>query len=304
MGGLDALLAGLSGMELYRDVPMRGLTSFGLGGPADAVLYPHDEQQVLHAIVAARQTEVPAYIMGNGSNLLVRDGGIRGLVILLGSHMAGVSIEGTQVRAGAGISLTQLCQEALRAGLQGLEWACGIPGTLGGACAMNAGAYDGCMQQVLLRIRYIEQGALLEREVLPGELSYRESAFCAPQRVVVSAALQLEQDDGNAANRQKEFIRRRREKQPLAEKSAGSTFKRPPGHFAAALIDKAGLKGTRRGGAVVSPLHAGFIINEGTATANDVLRLIEYVQQQVLKQFGVMLCCEPKIWGVDAVSPS
>ncbi len=299
MKPIDAVCAALADLPLERDVPMRALTTFGLGGPADLLLRARSEQDVLRASAAAEKIGFPLYMMGNGSNLLVRDGGIRGLVVVASSRMASFSINGTTIRADAGISLTALSREALKANLMGLEWACGIPGTLGGACAMNAGAYGGSMHLVLKRVRFIENGEIQECDVRPGDMDYRESVYCAPVRVVLGATLALSPDDGGAAERQADYMRRRQEKQPLQDKSAGSTFKRPPGCFTGVLIEGIGMKGARIGGALVSPRHAGFIVNDGTATAADVLRLIETVQERVYDAYGVHLRCEIKIWGDD-----
>ncbi len=287
------------GLPIERDVPMRTLTTFRLGGPADFLLRAQDEEQVLLAYCAARECGMPVYAIGNGSNLIVRDGGIRGLVIVIGERMASVAKEGTLVAAGAGIPLTDLAWEAVRLGLGGMEWACGIPGTLGGACAMNAGAYGGEMKQVLRSIRYLEDGRIIEKSVSDDEMGYRTSAYCAPGRIVLSATLSLVPDDGSATKRQEDYLARRREKQPLEYPSAGSVFKRPPGCFAGALIESAGLKGLRVGGAEVSVKHAGFIVNVGDATADDVLKLIDQVKERVLQTHGVALHCEPKIWGED-----
>lgn len=301
MTKLDQLCEALAEMDVERDAPMSAHTTFGVGGPADLFCRPANAGQVQQAISAAQALGVPWCVIGNGSNLLVRDGGLRGLVLAIGPRMAEIEITGTRVRAGAGAGLTAISREALRAGLMGLEWACGIPGTLGGACAMNAGAYESCMQQALLEITYLEQGRVQTKRVEPGELGYRESAYASPGRIVLEAVLQLAPDDGSAAARQAEYTRRRREKQPLSEKSAGSTFKRPPGLFAGALIEQAGLKGLRVGGAKVSELHAGFIVNDGGACAADILELIAEVQRRVLAHAGVRLCCEVQIWGEDAL---
>ncbi len=287
------------GVPIERDVPMRTLTTFRLGGPADFVLRAQEEDQVLFACRAARELNIPVYAIGNGSNLIVRDGGLRGLVIVIGERMASVKREGTLLTAGAGIPLTDLAWEAVRLGLGGLEWACGIPGTLGGACAMNAGAYGGEMKQVLKSVRYLEDGHIFEKGISDAEMGYRTSAYCAPERIVLSATLMLVPDDGGAKDRQEDYLARRREKQPLEYPSAGSVFKRPPGCFAGALIESAGLKGLRVGGAEVSVKHAGFIVNTGAATAGDVLQLIEQVKERVWKAHGVELHCEPKIWGDD-----
>ncbi len=287
------------GLPVERNVPMRTLTTFRLGGPADFVLHAQSEEEVRLGVEAAHTLGIQVYAIGNGSNLIVKDGGIRGLVIVIGERMAKVTREGTLLIAEAGIPMTDLAWEAVRHGLMGLEWACGIPGTLGGACAMNAGAYGGELKQVIQSVRYLEDGRILEKEVLGDEMGYRTSAYCAPGRVVLGATLRLTEDDGGAGARQEDYLRRRREKQPLEFPSAGSVFKRPPGCFAGALIESAGLKGLRVGGATVSPKHAGFIVNTGNATAHDVLELIEQVKERVKNAHGIELHCEPKIWGEE-----
>jgi UDP-N-acetylmuramate dehydrogenase len=220
-------------------------------------------------------------------------------VIVIGAGLSDVKRQGDLVIAGAGVSLTQLSRRTLEMGLMGLEWACGIPGALGGACAMNAGAYGGEMSQVLRSLRVVENGRIAEYAAKSEEFGYRVSPYSAPDRIVLSAVLELKPDDGGAADRQAEYMHRRQQKQPLSYPSAGSIFKRPPGHFAGALIESAGLKGESVGGAQVSELHAGFIINTGGATADDVLKLIDRVRERVLAVHGIELHCEPKIWGED-----
>ncbi len=299
MHPIDALCEQLSDLNIRRGVPMRTLTTFRLGGPADAVLFARAEEDVLRAVSACAELEIPCHMIGNGSNLIVRDGGIRGLVVVIGPDMADIVRDGDTVTAGAGISITELSRRAVGMGLMGLEWACGIPGTLGGACAMNAGAYGGEMSHVLKSLRVLEGGRIVDYMAKPEEFGYRHSPYMAPGRVVLSATLFLEPDDGGAAERQADYMQRRKAKQPLSYPSAGSVFKRPPGHFAGALIESAGLKGTRIGDAQVSELHAGFIINLGGATADDVLRLIEHVRTRVRETHGVELECEPRIWGED-----
>lgn len=297
MDRYEALIEALGEIPFRRDVPMKELTTFRVGGPADLVVWPRSGEEALTALSAGEIYGVPAFVMGNGSDLLVRDGGIRGLVVCIGEAMAETTHDGCYWRAGAGRSLTGLARETVRAGFRGFEWAAGIPGTLGGACAMNAGAYGGEMKDVLREVTVIEDGALRTIPVMESDLGYRRSAFAAPGRIVVEALLLLSPDDGGAAERMADYTKRRQEKQPLTFPSAGSTFKRPPGHFAGQLIQEAGLKGYAVGGAQVSELHAGFVINRGGATAEDVLRVIAHVQDTVLKHSGVALECEVKIIG-------
>lgn len=294
---MNKLFNELSHLDIRRGVPMRELTTFRLGGPAELALFAHSEEEVCLAAEASRRHNEPYLVIGNGSNLIVRDGGVRGLIIVVGPAMGEIRQEGTLLTAGAGIGLTALAKEAARRSLMGMDWACGIPGTLGGACAMNAGAYGGEMKQILYAIRYLEDGEIREARVHADEFGYRTSPYCAPGRIVLSATLALAPDDGGAAARQEDFLARRACKQPLEYPSAGSVFKRPPGHFAGALIESAGLKGLRVGGAQVSEKHAGFIVNRGDATADEVLRLIELVKERVRAASGVELECEPKIVG-------
>ena len=300
MNRLELLCAALETMEYRRNVSMAELTTFRVGGPADVVVWPQTIQQVHKALAACKRLELPFTVIGNGSNLLVRDGGIRGMVLCIGPNLSQIKQDGNIWRAGAGCSLTALARQTVEAGCMGLEWACGIPGTLGGACAMNAGAYGGEMKQVLKAVTVLEGDQVVRLFVQEEDLGYRTSAFCAPARIVLEAELILKADDGGAAKRMEEYLSRRREKQPLRYPSAGSTFKRPQGYFAGQLIQQAGMKGVSLGGAQVSELHAGFIINRGQATAQDVIGLIQQVKEAVFRTSGVMLECEVKIIGEDA----
>ena len=298
---LSPLFNALAGLHVEQNVSLSALTTMRIGGPADAVLYAQKEEDILLALSACASYDIPVHILGNGSNILVRDGGIRGLVILIGKEMQGTLLqEGNSLTARAGMALSTLVKAALSRSLQGLEWAYGIPGTVGGACAMNAGAYGGEIAQRLIRVRVLEQGKIEERTVAEGDLAYRKSIYAAPSRIVLSATFLLEKDDGGAKTRQEEYAAKRREKQPLSFPSAGSTFKRPEGYFAGALIEGAGLKGTKIGGAMVSELHAGFLVNAGGATGKDMIALVELVQAKVQERFGVRLEPEIKIWGEEA----
>ncbi len=294
---LEQLCDVLKDMRLEYNVPMCSLTSFRIGGPADLVLYPKSEADILLAMDACSRFDVPCSVIGSGTNLLVSDTGIRGLVICISGTLDQIEQQGTRLHVGAGRSLTSLAREALARGFMGLEWACGIPGSVGGACAMNAGAYGGEIKQILRSVRALHGGTIETFPVEEHDLGYRTSKFCAPEYIVLSAEFALLPDDGNGAERQRQYTEQRRQKQPLSTPSAGSTFKRPPGHFAGALIEQAGLKGFRIGGAMVSDLHAGFIVNTGGASADDVKRLIEHVQREVYKRSGVQLECEIKMMG-------
>jgi len=291
----------LLGGALRLDEPMSRYTSFRIGGPADAMLIPRDVVELKAGLHNARRLNIPITFIGNGSNLLVRDGGIRGLVIKLSGTLDWVHINGNVVRAGCGVLLSTLAHRAVDAGLKGLEFAAGIPGTLGGAVNMNAGAYDGEMKDVVTCARVLDYaGEEMELSYDDLGFGYRKSALQQKGLLAVEVTLELEVGDKEESLAKiTELNRRRREKQPIALPSAGSVFKRPPGHYAGPLIEQAGLKGCRIGDAEVSTLHAGFIVNVGNATANDVLALIKHVQSTVQEKFDVTLEPEIRIIGED-----
>ena len=286
--------------QILIDEPMSRHTTFRVGGPADVLFLPESAEQVRDALAAARSAGVPALVIGNGSNLIVRDGGIRGLVIALGEGMAAIARTGNVITAWAGASLARVSAYAQAAGLAGLEFASGIPGSLGGGCAMNAGAYGGQLSDVLIDAEVILDGEVrtLTRDEM--QMGYRTTRPLREGGVVLSARFQLTTDDPEAiAGRMRELNARRRDKQPLNYPSAGSTFKRPEGHFAGALIEGAGLKGRSVRGAQVSEKHAGFIVKTGEATAADILELIGIVQDEVEARYGVRLETEVRIVGED-----
>ena len=295
MTDLDRLHEALKDMKIERDVKMCKLTTFHIGGPASIVVAPRTSAELMCAINAANRFHIPYYVIGNGSNLLVSDEGYKGLIVQVGQSCASVRFEGTRVIAGAGALLSAVARASVAEGMMGLEWAAGIPGTIGGAIAMNAGAYGGEIKQRLCALTVVRGGALQRVVPTDGDMGYRRSVFAAPACIVWEAELLLQQDDGLAKERMEEYMARRKSKQPLSYPSAGSTFKRPPGHYAGALIQQAGLKGFRVGDAQVSELHAGFVINRGNATFEDVIRLIETVQKKVFENSGVMLETEVKI---------
>lgn len=293
-------LAAFAPERVLANEPMSRHTTFRVGGPADIMFFPKNSEEVLQAQALAEEFGADALVIGNGSNLVVRDGGVRGLVIVLGEHMAQIEISGTRLRAQAGAMLARVSAAAQEAGLSGLEFASGIPGTLGGGCAMNAGAYGGQLSDVLVCARVLLNGEvrMLSREEM--QMSYRSTLPLRAGGVVLEAEFELCADDpAEIMARMKDFNARRRDKQPLNLPSAGSTFKRPEGHFAGALIEGCGLKGARVGGAQVSEKHAGFIVNVGGASAVDILGLIELVQQRVLAETGVSLETEVRIVGED-----
>ena len=302
---MEQLLQSLSAFarsdQILINEPMSRHTTFRVGGPADVMFLPESGEQVARALAAAQALGMSAYVIGNGSNLIVRDGGVRGLVIALGEGMGAILRDGRIVTAQAGASLARVAAFAQAEGLSGLEFASGIPGTLGGGCAMNAGAYGGQLSDVLIDTEVLMGGALktLTREEM--QMGYRTTRPLREGGVVLSARFALTEDDTEAiASRMRELNARRRDKQPLNFPSAGSTFKRPEGHFAGALIEGAGLKGRSVGGAQVSEKHAGFIVNAGGATAADILALIRIVQDEVKARYGVALETEVRVIGEDA----
>ena len=286
--------------QILEGEPMARHTTFRVGGPADVLFMPEGADQLIAALEAARSAGVPAYVIGNGSNLIVRDGGVRGLVIAIGEGMSEIARCGDTLEAQAGAALARVAAFAQSEGLAGLEFASGIPGTLGGGCAMNAGAYGGQLSDVLIDARVLTGGAVrtLSREDM--QMGYRTSLPLRTGGIVLSARFALTPDAPEAiAARMRELNARRRDKQPLNLPSAGSTFKRPEGHFAGALIEQAGLKGLSVVGAQVSQKHAGFIVNTGGATASDVLALIAEVQDAVQARSGIRLETEVRVLGED-----
>ncbi len=297
---IEALSAIAGSHQILENEPMSRHTTFRVGGPADVLFLPESEEQLLQALSIAREAGVPCFVIGNGSNLVVKDGGIRGLVIALGEGMAAIARAGETLTAWAGVSLARVSAYAQASGLSGLEFASGIPGTLGGGCAMNAGAYGGQLSDVLVDVRVLLDGEVRTLTVEEMQMGYRTSLPLRRGGIVISARFALTPDDPEAiAARMRELNARRRDKQPLNYPSAGSTFKRPEGYFAGALIEQAGLKGKRVGGAQVSEKHAGFIVNTGGATAADILTLIGTVQDEVADRFGVRLETEVRILGED-----
>jgi UDP-N-acetylmuramate dehydrogenase len=297
---IEALSAIAGSHQILENEPLSRHTTFRVGGPADVLFLPESETQLVQAISIADELRVPCVVIGNGSNLVVRDGGIRGLVIVLGEGMAAIARTGNILTAWAGASLARVAAYAQASGLSGLEFASGIPGTLGGGCAMNAGAYGGQLSDVLIDARVLLDGEIRTLAADEMQMGYRTSLPLRKGGIVISARFALKPDDPEAiAARMRELNARRRDKQPLNFPSAGSTFKRPEGHFAGALIEQAHLKGRSVGGAQVSEKHAGFIVNTGGATASDILALIGIVQDEVSGRFGIRLETEVRILGED-----
>lgn len=282
-------------LELRPEEPMSRHTTFKVGGPAALMALPATEEQLIRAVTLARGEGCEPLLVGLGSNLLVDDGGLNALVIKTAPQMNACRADGTCVTVWAGAPLAQAANLAAERGLTGLEFAHGIPGSLGGAVVMDAGAYGGEMRQVVRSVRALSRsGAVEELTAEQCEFGYRHSVFSDGSRLVLSAVLELAEGDRAAIRgRMAELMEQRRSKQPLEWPSAGSTFKRPEGHFAAALIDRCGLKGFRVGGAQVSEKHAGFVINAGGATCRDILELMDAVRERVFRETGVEL--EPEV---------
>ncbi|MBR1886461.1 MAG: UDP-N-acetylmuramate dehydrogenase [Schwartzia sp.] len=283
------------------DEPMVRRTTFRIGGNADIFVLPASIDELLHILQLMKEYAVPLTILGNGSNVLVRDGGIRGIVVSFGKPFATMEQQGTRIIAGAGATLGAVSLFAASRSLSGLEFAVGIPGSLGGAVFMNAGAYDSDISQVVRTVTAMTpEGEIIRYRTGEMAFSYRHSVFQENGQIICEIELELKQGNPDAIqNKMTEFTKRRTEKQPLDKPSAGSTFKRPPGHFAGTLIDEAGLKGLSVGGAQISEKHAGFVINKGGATAADVLALIGEVQRRIEEKNGIYLTPEVRIIGED-----
>ncbi len=297
---LDALRSEMPQLSWQTDVPMSRCTTLRVGGPADCVAEPGSNDEAGELLKLAERFQVPVTVIGNGSNLLVCDGGIRGLVIRFGHSFSACSITGETMEAQSGILLSDLAQQAASAGLTGLEFASGIPGTLGGAVVMNAGAYGGEIAQVIESAEILSGSRIITLRRDEMELSYRHSRMQRTGELILSARFRLAKDDPAVIRERMADLKiRRLEKQPLNLPSAGSFFKRPAGAYAAQLIDEAGLKGFRIGGAMVSEKHAGFLVNAGGATAADFLALMRAVQEKVYAHSGFRLEPEVRIIGED-----
>ena len=281
--------------EILRDESMSRHTTFRIGGPADVFVTPKDEKQTAEVLAAVRRSGLPFFILGNGSNLLVSDSGFRGVVIRIYRNMSDIVVNGEEITAGAGALLSAIAAAARNADLTGFEFASGIPGTLGGAVVMNAGAYGGEMKDVLVSAKVLTPQGEIKTLALPElKLGYRTSIIKEADLVVLSAVMRFEKGDPAAIRDKMQDLQQRRvSKQPLEFPSAGSTFKRPEGYFAGKLIEDAGLRGFSVGGAKVSDKHCGFVINADHATAYDVIQLIRQVSDRVFEMSGVRL--EPEV---------
>ncbi len=300
MNALTDKLTSIVGPEQIRiNEPMSLHTTFHTGGPADYFVMPRTPAQLSGLLAFSREWDIPCYLIGNGSNLLVSDRGYRGIIIQLFQNYSDIRVHDHRITAQAGALLSRIAAAALDASLSGFAFAAGIPGTLGGACVMNAGAYGGEMKDVLESVSLMEEdGRVSTLSAKDLGLGYRTSKIARNRQILLEATIAL--TPGNADEIRSvmaDLAKRRREKQPLEYGSAGSTFKRPPGYFAGKLIQDCGLRGYSMGGASVSEKHCGFIINQDHASSDDIYRLIRHVQETVLRQFQVALEPEVKLLG-------
>lgn len=299
MADMAAFVQALRGQQIpfLEREPLSRHTSFRIGGPAAVFCLPETPAQLLRALELCREHDIRHYLLGNGSNTLFADEGFDGAVLCTVALKAPVTVSGTTVCAAAGVSLAAVCRQAQQAGLTGLEFAYGIPGTVGGAVYMNAGAYGGELKQVLSRVTFLDKN--LNLETLPVEelaMGYRTSRFETRGGCILEAVFTLQPGDPQEIEaRMQELMARRKEKQPLELPSAGSTFKRPEGAFAGQLIEQCGLRGFAVGGAAVSTKHCGFVVNTGGATCADVIRLTDEIQRIVEEKTGYRLSREIRV---------
>ena len=281
--------------QILEEEPMKKHTTFRIGGPAEYLILPQTTEEIADVIKLCRQEEIPWYIVGNGSNLLVADEGVRGVVIQLLRNFNQIQVEGCQIRMQTGAQNAAVAKRALDASLTGFEFAAGIPGTIGGAVVMNAGAYGGEMKDILKEVTVLDPNGMIR--TIPAEeleLGYRTSIIARKGYVVLEAVIVLKTGDPKEIKAAMDELKEKRvTKQPLEYPSAGSTFKRPEGYFAGKLIMDAGLRGFSVGGAQISEKHCGFVINKGNATAKDVTELMDETKKIVMEKFGVAL--EPEV---------
>lgn len=294
-------LINITGKDNVRiNEPMKNHTTFKIGGPAQYYVTPESVNQIQEVVSLCRNMNIPLHVIGNGSNILVGDDGVDGVVLALFNTFSDYEIKDNVITAQAGMSLIKLAVVALREGLTGLEFASGIPGSVGGAVYMNAGAYDGQMKDVVTSVTVLDEAGnirILGRDEL--DMGYRTSAVAKNNMIVLQVVIELKSGDKEQIKaRMNQLSELRKEKQPLEYPSAGSTFKRPEGYFAGKLIADAGLKGYSIGGAAVSEKHAGFVVNMGGATAKDVVELTDYIKKRIMEQFGVTLELEVKRIGL------
>ena len=295
---LKELKTVIDGSKIKINVPMSSYTTFKTGGNADIMLCPTSTEELRNIVKFFYESKTPYYVLGNGSNLLVSDSGLKKPVIYIGRNFNSIEQFDDCITANAGAYLSTIAKKACEASLSGFEFAAGIPGTLGGALIMNAGAYGGEMKDVVEAVSFIDPSG--DEQVVSGEemeFSYRRSALSDTDCIITGASLKLHYGNkSDIAEKMEELAGIRREKQPLVYASAGSTFKRPTGYFAGALIESCNLKGKTIGGAQVSEKHAGFIINKGNASTKDILELINYIRETVYNTHGVILETEVKYW--------
>ena len=286
--------------DIKIDEKLSSYVNFKVGGPADILLIPKSKEQVIKSVEVCKENKIPFYLIGNGSNILVRDGGFRGVVISL-KEVNTIIVDGDKIEAECGAMLKAVSDKAMGNSLTGFEFACGIPGTIGGAVFMNAGAYDGEIAHVIESAEIIDEECNIVRLSNKDlDFGYRSSIVMKKGYTVLSAVFKLEKGQVKTIKELVDDLTNKREsKQPLEYPSAGSTFKRPTGYFAGKLIQDAGLKGYSIGGAAVSEKHSGFVINKGNATAKDITDLIKYIQDEVKRQFGVELHPEVRIIGEE-----
>lgn len=295
---IEVLKKAIGENNVIENEPMSKHTTFRIGGNADIFVTPQSTEDIENVIKIAEETNTPYYIIGNGSNLLVKDNGIRGIVIQIYKKYSDITVNGNEITVQSGALLSTVAKKAMENSLTGFEFASGIPGTIGGAVCMNAGAYGGEIKDVLVSCKVLKDGKVVELDNEQAGFEYRNSRIMAEKMIVLEAVLKLEKGDKEEiSSKMKELNSQRNTKQPVEFHSAGSTFKRPEGYFAAKLIDDSGLRGFSVGKAQVSPKHCGFVVNNGGATAQEVLDLIEKVTEIVYDKFGVRLEPEVRIIG-------
>lgn len=295
----NKLTEAIPGDAVLLDEPMKNYTTIKTGGLADIIVMPQSITEIQSVIKICKENDVPYFVMGKGSNLLVSDKGMRCVVVKLGDKFAKITIDGNDVIAQAGVSLSELSEKIMEKSLKGFEFAGGIPGTLGGATTMNAGAYGGEMKDIIKSVKALNtEGEIINLSSEELEFGYRTSMIQVKNYIVLEVKMEFEKGNyEEIAKTTKDLMETRKAKQPLHLPSCGSVFKRPAGHFAGKLIEDSGLKGKKIGGAKVSKLHCGFIVNVDNATTNDVLDLIELIQKTVKSKFGIQLETEVKIIG-------
>lgn len=299
---INYIVSSAADVYFEHDKPAANFTSFRIGGNIALIAEPASGDELRSLIKLAHDVEYPYFVIGNASNLLIQDKPLDAMFIKLGERMSNISFNDNLLYADAGALLCTTAKASVESGFLGMEWASGIPGSVGGAIAMNAGAYGGEIKQILKTVALLKGDSIIEHQVMPDELDYRYSAFSFPDSIVIGGTFELIPDDGTAKEKMNEYNKKRIAKQPLNLPSAGSAFKRPTGYFAAQLIDEAGLKGFSVGGAAVSEKHAGFIVNRDGACFNDVVEVLNHVKETIFDKFGVTLEPEIKIVTEDCLS--